>query len=274
MKFVGNWLTQSETLLYRVMPKCACSTIGQVMYFSDHGAFYNGDIHDAADGIWKWPDTNSDAIPATVRTAKPLTFTAVRNPYARILSCYLEKICGIQRDGRPYRNTMVQMLHETYGIDIRAEADQIASFRRFLLFARDTFAFAKPFGPDIHWLSMADHARALLQNGGQYDQIFHIEAFDAGMHNVMQQITPRHPVDLGKVPRFNESAGHGAKRQHPIAAYFDDLSQHLMYQMYRQDFALFRYDFANPANQSPLGPLDVADITLRLGDPHKPHWTS
>ena len=47
-------MTESESVVYRVVPKCACSTIGQIMYFSDHGDFYDGDIHDAKGGIHKW----------------------------------------------------------------------------------------------------------------------------------------------------------------------------------------------------------------------------
>ncbi len=50
MGFPGTWMTESESMVYRVVPKCACSTIGQIMYFSDHGRFYDGDIHDAT--IW------------------------------------------------------------------------------------------------------------------------------------------------------------------------------------------------------------------------------
>jgi hypothetical protein len=47
MGFPGTWMTESESMVYRVVPKCACSTIGQIMYYSDHGAFFDGDIHDA-----------------------------------------------------------------------------------------------------------------------------------------------------------------------------------------------------------------------------------
>jgi hypothetical protein len=45
MGFPGTWMTESQSMVYRVVPKCACSTIGQIMYFSDHGRFYDGDIH-------------------------------------------------------------------------------------------------------------------------------------------------------------------------------------------------------------------------------------
>ena len=47
-------MTESESVVYRVVPKCACSTIGQIMFYSDHGRFFDGDIHDAKDGMHKW----------------------------------------------------------------------------------------------------------------------------------------------------------------------------------------------------------------------------
>ena len=37
-------MTESESVVYRVVPKCACSTIGQIMFYSDHGRFFDGDI--------------------------------------------------------------------------------------------------------------------------------------------------------------------------------------------------------------------------------------
>ena len=54
MGFPGTWMTESESVVYRVVPKCACSTIGQIMFYSDHGRFFDGDIHDAKDGMHKW----------------------------------------------------------------------------------------------------------------------------------------------------------------------------------------------------------------------------
>ncbi|MFB1025534.1 MAG: sulfotransferase family 2 domain-containing protein, partial [Octadecabacter sp.] len=54
MGFPGTWMTETESVVYRVVPKCACSTIGQIMYYSDHGEFFDGDIHDAQSGMHKW----------------------------------------------------------------------------------------------------------------------------------------------------------------------------------------------------------------------------
>ncbi|MEO1239687.1 MAG: sulfotransferase family 2 domain-containing protein, partial [Pseudomonadota bacterium] len=87
MGFPGTWMTQSQSAIYRVVPKCACSTIGQILYYSDHGTFFDGDIHDAKDGLHKWAiDDSQPLIETAVRQHRTFAFTAVRNPYSRILS--------------------------------------------------------------------------------------------------------------------------------------------------------------------------------------------
>ena len=73
-------------------------------------------------------------------------------------------------------------------------------------------------------------------------------------------------VDINEVPRFNESEGHGPKRAHPIEDYFDDLSMHLVYEIYKRDFDLFKYDFENPGNKMPIAQIDLDEVHAKLGD--------
>ena len=267
MGFPGTWMTESESTVYRVVPKCACSTIGQIMYYSDHGEFYDGDIHDADHGIHKWAMEDSQKlIEANVQNHASYTFTCVRNPFSRILSSFFDKICGIQRNGQRYRGNLVPLLIQKYGIEVEGEFDQINSFRRFLLFARDTVKWRKPMDPDIHWSAMSGHISTFIVNGGQYDSILATEDFNSGMQGVLDHIEVAHPVDLNDVPRFNESEGHGPKRAHPVEDYFDDLSRHLVYEMYKRDFNLFNYDASDPANRKPTGEIDLDAVHAKLGD--------
>lgn len=267
MGFPGTWMTESESMVYRVVPKCACSTIGQIMYYSDHGAFYEGDIHDARQGLHKWAQEDSQPrITENVRAHKSFAFTCVRNPYTRILSSFFDKICGIQRNGQRYRGNMVPMLTQQYGVQVEGDFDQIASFRRFLLFARDTIRFKKPMDPDIHWSAMSGHISTFIINGGTYDRIFWAERFNDGMADVLAHVETPVPVKLDSVPRFNESQGHAPKRAHPVEAYFDDLSMHLVYEIYKRDFDLFRYDAEDPANKLPTAEIDLDEIHAKLGD--------
>ncbi|WP_238367530.1 sulfotransferase family protein [Mesobacterium pallidum] len=272
MGFPGTWMTQSESLLYRVVPKCACSTIGQIMFYSDHGEFFDGDIHDAKEGLHKWAlDDSQPLIEGNVRDHRTFAFTCVRNPYTRILSSFFDKICGIQRNGRRYRGNLVPMLVQKYGIEVGGEDgtedfDQIRSFRRFLLFARDTIRWRRPMDPDIHWSAMSGHVSTFIVNGGRYDKIFWTESFEDGMGQVLNAVKTRVPVDLTNIPRFNESEGHGPKRAHPVEDYFDDLSMHLMWEIYYRDFRMFKYDFDNPANKMPVGEIDLEEIHAKLGE--------
>ena len=100
-KFPGMWVSESGKLAYRVLPKCACSTIGQIMYYGDNGQYFDGDIHDANDGMLKWDQEHSqDRIRETVEARSAYSFTCVRNPYSRILSAFFDKICGRSEERR------------------------------------------------------------------------------------------------------------------------------------------------------------------------------
>ena len=272
MGFPGTWMTESESVVYRVVPKCACSTIGQIMYFSDHGEFFDGDIHDSTAGLHKWAQEDSqEPITRIVQGHGAYAFTCVRNPYTRILSSFFDKICGIQRNGKRYRGNLVPTLMYKYGIEVggedgKEEFDQIRSFRRFLLFARDTIRWRRPMEPDIHWSAMSGHIGTFIANGGTYDRIIWTEAFNDGMAEVLKAIKTPVAVDLAAIPRFNESEGHGPKRAHPVEDYFDDLSMHLVYEIYKRDFDLFKYDFENPGNKMPVGEIDLDEVHAKLGD--------
>jgi len=84
------------------------------------------------------------------------------------------------------------------------------------------------------------------------------------MQVVLDNIAPAHPIDLSTIPRFNESEGHGPKRLHPVEDYFDDLSMHLTYEIYKRDFRLFKYDFENPANKFPVAEIDLDEVHAKL----------
>ena len=271
MGFPGTWMTESESMVYRVVPKCACSSIGQIMFYSDHGRYFDGDIHDSSEGLHKWNQPDSQQlIEESVKAHKALTFTCVRNPYARILSSFFDKIAGIQRNGRRYRGNMVPQLIQRYGVTVGSpedgfEFDQIASFRRFLLFARDTIRWRRPMEPDIHWSAMSGHIATFIVNGGHYDQIFFTEKLNEGMQKVLDAAPTPVRLDVNDAPRFNESEGHGPRRAHPVSAYFDDLSQHLIWEIYKKDFQLFKYDFDDPDNKFPKAEVDLEEVHAKLG---------
>lgn len=264
MAFPGTWMTESETLMYRVVPKCACSTIGQIMYYGDHGKYFDGDIHDAKSGLHKWGmDASKGIIRKHAQAHDTYAFTCVRNPYSRVLSAFFDKIAGIQRNGNRYRGNLVPMLVRKYGVDVEEDFDQVASFRRFLLFVRDTIKFRKPMDPDIHWSAVSGHVSTFISNGGRYNRIISTEGFNDGMGLVLSEVEQTHPVDLANMPRFNESEGHGPKRAFPVEDYFDDLSIHLMFEIYNRDFNLYKYD-REPGRGGPKAEIDLDEVHAKL----------
>lgn len=272
--FAGTWATPCGQYVYRVVPKCACSSIGQALYYTQAGQYFDGDIHDATTGLLKWnEETARPAIKDATLGGAAHRFTAVRNPYNRVLSAFFDKICGIQRNGRRYRGNLVPLLMREYGVALGSDTDindfdQITSFRRFLLFVRDTVKYRRPMEPDIHWAPMSHHIGFTIKQGGTFDQIFRTEDLAEGLQSALDQRTPPHPLDVRTMPRFNESAAHGPTRAHPISAYFDDLAIYMMQDIYGQDFELFDYDITDPDTPKAGGAVDLERLhaAFRVAD--------
>ena len=41
---------------------------------------------------------------------------------------------------------------------------------------------------------------------------------------------------------------------------------HLMREMYKRDFDLFKYDFDDPGNKHPIAEIDLDEVHAKLGD--------
>lgn len=262
-RFAGGWASPTARLVYREVPKAACSTLGQLLFHAENRQFFAGDIHDATDGVLKWPDPEFARV-----LAQPdrFVFSALRNPYARLLACFFDKLCTRQRDGQYYRGNLRAILTQHYGADLHPQADPRPAFRRFVLFLRDTLRSRDRFWYDRHWTPQAQHLRSFAVNGVAFDHLFHTEAFAAGIAPVLARVpdTARPSV----LPRFNV-----AKRPDlPQDSFFDDLTLHLVHELYRWDFDLFGYEPFAPAQMPPVRALDLDAVNQRLADPHPPHW--
>lgn len=261
-QYQGCWLGLGGRLVYREVPKAACSALAQLVYHADHGQFFEGDIHDATEGVQRWPFVPD--LMAHARAGQAVVFSAVRNPFARIVSAFHDKICTLQRDGLPYRATLRQMLWERYGVDLADGADPVHAFRRFLLFVRDVHLHGPEFWRDRHWTPQAQHLRSVALNGVAFTHLLRVEEMPDALAPVLAAIPgERRPATL---PRFNEST----RRDLPISSYFDDLSLHLMQELYRWDFELFGYHRFD--SDAPPTALDLAAINHRLQNLHPPHW--
>jgi len=257
MDLSGLWMPKSETALYRSLPKCACSSIGQLLYFADHGHFFKGEFHRLTTGLHKWDFEASRNILMTHVTARTtFTFSCVRNPYARIVSAFLDKICSPQDDGMFYSHKIHEILSQAYGLDPNMierafygdpEA-RIKAFRRFLVFIHDCTRSDGPGQLDIHWRPMATHLGDFIRQGGRFDKIIWVEYFDHGMSYIFDHLSPNHRPQHVSHIKFNKAA---TASNLPIEAYFDQTALFLMERIYQQDFELFGYRLNDPKNASP-----------------------
>jgi hypothetical protein len=223
-------------------------------------------------GCTNGPGGQPAPIEDSVKAHKALTFTCVRNPYARILSSFFDKIAGIQRNGKRYRGNLVPQLIQKYGIEVGSPEDgfRVRPDRQL------------PPLPAVR----ARHHPLAPPDGAGHPLVGHVGPY-LDLHRQWRPLRPdllhrevqrRHAEGAGcgadpgqarrqRRPAFNESEGHGPKRAHKVSDYFDDLSRHLIWEIYKKDFQLFKYDFDNPDNKMPQGEVDLDEVHAKLGPP-------
>ena len=58
---------------------------------------------------------------------------------------------------------------------------------------------------------------------------------------------------------------HGPKRAHPLKT-ISTISRCIVYEIYKRDFELFKYDPQDPSNKMPIGDIDLDEVHAKLGD--------
>ncbi len=253
------FLSTAGDLAYAEIPKCGCSTLKQYLYRVGTGAFYDGIIHRADDGI---VNARKRGLAARLRLmCRPHhRFTFVRNPYARVLSAFFDKIANPQPDGVMYGKPALRAAVAAHGID--PADDPLAAFRRFAVLVRDTIRLGTPIEPDIHWMPMAWHAAAPLGRGFDYDEILHMETFEADLRGLLTARFPARAAEWAEIQAFNEGSGEGLRRTLPVAEYYDATARLLMEEAFADDFDCFGYS-RDPAI-SVAAPMAIGEINGRL----------
>lgn len=253
------FLSLTGDLAYTEIPKCGCSTVKQYLYRVGNGTFHEGSIHRTDRGLLTWR-SRSLAIRWRLMRRRHHHFTFVRNPHARILSAFFDKIANPQEGGEMYGKPRLRAAIAAFGID--PAADPVAAFRRFLLFVRDNIRYGEPVDPDIHWMPMAWHAAEPLDLGFVYDEVFHMESFDADLGGMLRARLPERAEEWAEIRAFNEGVATGLKRTLPIADYFDATARMLMDEAFHDDFECFGYS-RDPAIAAAT-PLSIDTINTRL----------
>ncbi len=253
------FVPRTGDLAYTEIPKCACSTVKQYLNAAACGAFHDGDIHHTHPGLLRWRYDRLRILSRLLRR-RHHHFTFVRNPYARLVSAFYDKVINPQADGRMYGKAPLRDAIRAYGIT--ADVDPILAFRRFVVLARDSVLFADPVEADIHWMPMAWHAASAMRLGFAYDEVFHVESFATDLRGLMERQCPGRAAEWADIRVFNESARAGVTRTSSVAAHFDTTSRLLVQEAFHDDFAAFGY--STDPGVVEARPVAVADINARL----------
>ena len=199
--------TRKSPLVYLPLAKSGCTTVKNIMYFLDAGKWYPNPlaIHSDNEALLRNGTPEHDAYDRAVQNRK-VTFTFVREPFARAYSSFNQKIF---QQGEYTFPRIRKLLTEEYGAVFPDEGQEYSAddhgknFLRFLRMAQDTIDGTSSERLNPHWIpqKMAlDKYRRLVN----IDAVGRIENFAQGMQFVLDLAKIAIPIDLNV--RFNEGA--------------------------------------------------------------------
>jgi hypothetical protein len=251
------WVMKSRPVMYRVLPKCACSSIGAAIAYAETGKFPTDSVHDlSADMPFIRQAKGPDRERVLEKIADPnfYFFTMARNPFRRVLSCYLDKILGFQSNGKKYFNGLYHDVLLNYGMEFGARADLFEGFRIFTKFVDDTIKGTLPVVPDIHWNTCSAHLKYTQWQlpDTRYSFIGHTERLAADLPRVLRGAGVADDFIPADIPRENSTSIANVD----IGKYFSDEIVSRIKKTFADDFRLFNYS-DDPLVSKPLGDVDL-----------------
>lgn len=263
--FPATWLSHSAPRLgYRVMPKCGCTSIGQILHHIQKAEFCNGNIHSSESALYRWDNLEDRANMITILNNEPVYwFTLVRNPYKRVLSAFADKIYGYQDDGRRYGDGEFHKHLLQMGLHWGPKSNLIENFRIFVRFVASSIETSKPIAADVHWIPCFKQLAytASRNPGWKLDFLGHIESFKRDM----EVVTRSSGVDIqrvpGNVPRENTTS----LPEIPITTFYGAEEIEIMKRVYAQDFEVFGYS-TDPTNMKPVRDVSIHEANRSMRD--------
>ena len=236
--------TPDHSALYVSMPKTGCTTIKTVMAGAagllDPAASDFGSGRNQVHGLWleegrRWNRLPEQQRQRMLRSGETFRFTSVRDPFERIVSCYLSKVAS-----NTSRNRLRRMMMERNDLTLLG----------FLkLVQRQPFLER-----DIHCQRQVD-----ISSWGNigFDFLIRYENFSADLLKVIGRLN----VPNLRIPKRNPNAAtHAGDRLEDLLG-ADEIA--LVREIYEADFEAFGYPIAAPLRD--IAEKEREDAVLRIG---------
>ncbi len=236
-------LSRSGDLLYLCNYKAACTTLLLCMARRER---HLGLIDSQPDEDSVHVDDIFSILDFTFASHRPYTFSFVKNPYARALSAYLDKI-------HPCAGETWMLFCKRYQLDPYSAI----SFSDYLRLIQHTSACEQ----DVHWRVQTNN---LLLGGLEIDFVGHVELFDEDFAALASQ------TGLGAdAASIRAGMRHGTAAATRLAAFYGEKEVSLVNAIFEEDFRAFGYGF-DPGNLLP----DRRRLRFEITDPALQHFIS
>jgi hypothetical protein len=201
----GLFACRTNGLVYLNIPKSACTTIRNVMYYLDSGIFLEDPlaIHANRQTLLRADQDREEFLRRLA--GHHLTFTFVRNPGKRVYSCFVDKIHNVDKHSF---GKIREYLIKNYGLKfddaepIRLDVHR-KNFSGFLRFICDNLSGKTDVRKDYHW-QLQRKVIAFGTRDVRLDFIGLVEKLPLHFKHVLEKADV--DMDIGAIPRFNESA--------------------------------------------------------------------
>jgi hypothetical protein len=212
-------LSNNYRYLYVSVPKTGCTKIKKTLQDAESGRVldHSHRVHAPIFSPLLEPIDDVATLQKAMTSRDWFRFGFVRNPFERILSCYLDKIVGVQSE----RQRLLPIL----GLDAADPAPTFDVFVRLIARQRDSER-------DIHWASQHYLLRPDLVD---YTFVGRFERLPADLQHVCDRLSISPLESTGKKE-------HDAGRAPEMTHYYGEAERSVIAEAYRRDFETFGYD--------------------------------
>jgi len=218
----STYCSLSKKYFYGESPKTGCSTIKKVLIQAElekridfeHGAYIH---YREFNPFLKISQVGN--LEAFFQRKDIFKFCFVRNPYTRLLSCYLDKIKKDQ-----FQNQQIKIQ-----LGLRTDSKNEIKFNEFV----DAVIKQPEMFMDQHWRTQYYQT---FQSNIDYDFIGKFENFEADFFFVLRQLK------IDKKKYYDTAIGHATNANELLGEYYTNEMAEKVYQKYKIDFEYFGYE--------------------------------